>query len=97
MTRCRARSGGINAAAGGWDSLNSPADRAEVVRMDQKLPADRLSFQQPGDAEDLRETKPDPLAAIAVDANALAGAMASGRGDDLGRLITDLLRERPAA
>ncbi|MFK7884893.1 MAG: hypothetical protein AB8F26_12005 [Phycisphaerales bacterium] len=49
------------------------------------------------EASEISEPKADPLAAIAVDANALAGAMASGQGTDLSRLITDLLSGRPAA
>ncbi|MEM9374330.1 MAG: hypothetical protein AAGA55_11880 [Planctomycetota bacterium] len=43
------------------------------------------------------EAKPEGVESIAVDANALAGAIGAGRGVDLGRLIEHLLRERPAA
>lgn len=43
------------------------------------------------------ETKPDPLASLAIDANALARAIWSGRGDDVSRLVADLLKGRDAA
>jgi len=43
------------------------------------------------------EPQADPLNGIAVDANALAGAIWSGQGTDVGKLIEDLLRDRPAA
>lgn len=49
-------------------------------------------------AEALRaETKPDALSMMAIDANALAHAIASGRGQDISRLINDLLKSRAAA
>jgi hypothetical protein len=43
------------------------------------------------------ETKPDAWVLPAVDANALAHAIRSGRGHDVSRLVTDLLRSRDAA
>lgn len=43
------------------------------------------------------EAKPDPLSMIAIDANALAHAIATGQGHDLSRLINDLLKSRAAA
>lgn len=43
------------------------------------------------------EPKPDPLAGLAVDANALKQAIWSGRGDDVSRLVSDLLKSRDAA
>lgn len=43
------------------------------------------------------EPKPDPLAGIAVDADRLAEAIRAGAGDDVSRLIADLLRAREAA
>lgn len=43
------------------------------------------------------EPKPDTLASLAVDANALARAIWSGRGDDVSRLVADLLKGRDAA
>lgn len=43
------------------------------------------------------EAKPDPLSMMAIDANALAQAIASGQGHDLSRLINDLLKSRAAA
>jgi hypothetical protein len=43
------------------------------------------------------EAKPDPLSMMAIDANALAEAIASGQGHDLSRLINDLLKSRAAA
>lgn len=43
------------------------------------------------------EAKPDTLASLAVDANALARAIWSGRGDDVSRLVADLLKGRDAA
>ncbi len=43
------------------------------------------------------ETKPDTLESLAIDANALARAIWSGRGDDVSRLVADLLKGRDAA
>lgn len=43
------------------------------------------------------EVKPDPLSLMAVDANALAQAIWSGQGQDVSRLIADLLKDRHAA
>ena len=45
----------------------------------------------------LPEPKKDPLALLAVDANELAKAIWSGKGTDISRLVTELLRDRPAA
>lgn len=42
------------------------------------------------------EVKPDPLAMLAVDANELIRAIGEGRGDDVSRLVTELLRSRAA-
>lgn len=39
----------------------------------------------------------DPLAAMAIDANALAGAIWSGQGTDVSKLIEDMLRSNRAA
>lgn len=75
--------------------VNPCAGIADHVRMETR-PEIRLD-EEPRLGEPVREAKPDSLASIAVDANALAGAIGSGRGEDLGRLIEDLLRERPAA
>ncbi|GEM_PF-5710138 len=58
---------------------------------------DAQDREQTADAGVAREPRADPLSSIAVDANALAGAIGAGRGADLGRLIEDLLGERPAA
>lgn len=43
------------------------------------------------------EPKPDPLAMLAIDANALRRAILSGLGTDVSALVSELLRERPAA
>lgn len=43
------------------------------------------------------EPKPDPLAGLAVDANALKQAIWSGQGHDVSRLVSDLLKSRDAA
>lgn len=42
------------------------------------------------------EVKPDPLAMMAVDANELVRAIGEGRGEDVSRLVTELLRSRAA-
>jgi hypothetical protein len=55
--------------------------------------ADPIALSAAVDAE----TKPDPLASLAIDANALARAIWSGRGDDVSRLVADLLKGRDAA
>jgi hypothetical protein len=63
---------------------------------DLKAVGDRMGTSALGGPE-LPEIKADPLSLIAVDANALAGAIWSGQGTDVSKLISDLLRERPAA
>ncbi|MCC5822753.1 MAG: hypothetical protein LAT64_14375 [Phycisphaerales bacterium] len=42
------------------------------------------------------EVKPDPLTMMAVDANELIRAIGEGRGEDVSRLVTELLRGRAA-
>lgn len=59
--------------------------------------ADRLTLTDAPETEAMQEPKADPLAGIAVDANALAGAIWSGQGTDVGKLVEDLLKSRPAA
>jgi len=52
---------------------------------------------EPAATPSLPEPKGDPLALLAVDANELAKAIWSGKGTDVSRLVTELLRDRPAA
>jgi hypothetical protein len=68
--------------------------------MDQPTPATLTPEIDTADAlaaEPVTEAKPDALSMLAVDANALAHAIAAGRGHDLSRLINDLIKSRAAA
>lgn len=98
MTRCRVRLVGSDACSG-YDGLwlNWDSERADKVGMNARSTNDPRETDVTPIADGIEEAKPDPLAAIAVDANALADAIGSGHGTDFCRLVEDLLRDRPAA
>lgn len=88
------------------DCLNSRPQPSDPACMPQDLhnPADQTLPATPDASPDTgtgavseAEAKPDTLASLAVDANALARAIWSGRGDDVSRLVADLLKGRDAA
>ena len=60
-------------------------------------PADRPTQAEAREPASMPEPKADPLAGIAVDANALAGAIWSGQGTDVSKLIEEMLRSDRAA
>ncbi len=70
------------------------------MRPDAALEREPADLPQPTATEQRRadpEPKPDSLASLAIDANALARAIWSGQGDDVSRLVADLLKGRDAA
>ena len=86
------------------ESLNPAPQPADPADMSQELPIPATNATPtpptaPASPEATAETeaKPDSLASFAVDANALARAIWSGRGDDVSRLVADLLHGRDAA
>lgn len=88
------------------DCLNSTPQPSDPACMPQDLPnpavptlpvTPHASPDTRSEAVSEAEAKPDTLASLAVDANALARAIWSGRGDDVSRLVADLLKGRDAA
>jgi hypothetical protein len=79
------------------ESLQQTSRTVDERPMDLPSATPRVEPLPVGPAAEAPESQPDAWVLPAVDANALAHAIRSGRGHDVSRLVTDLLRSRDAA